>query len=78
MIAAAVTIPTRFTPNCSSDWPVSYQSPSTAATAALPAAGIVVTEMNTPTSTADRFEVSDSIPAVPASSAVISENHPGW
>ena len=41
-------------------------------------AGTVVTEMKTPTSAADFAEVSESIPAVPATSAVISENHPGW
>lgn len=44
----------------------------------LPAAGMVVTEMKTPTRAADFAEVSDSVPAAPATSAVISENQPGW
>ena len=39
---------------------------------------MVVTEMNTPTSAADLLDVIDSIPAAPATIAVISENQPGW
>jgi GNAT superfamily N-acetyltransferase len=75
--AAAAVIPTRLIPSCAKDSQVSCQCPSTPATAALPAAGMVVTEMNTPTKAADLVDDSDSIPAVPATKAVMSENQPG-
>ena len=73
----ATVMPTRFIPSWASDSQVSRQLPSTPATAAFPAAGIVVTEMKTPTRVAALFEANDNIPAVPATSAVINENQPG-
>ena len=54
------------------------QSPTDAATTANPAAGTVVTEMNTPTRAADFADTSDSIPAAPASSATTNDSGPTW
>ena len=54
------------------------QSPTDAATTANPAAGTVVTEMNTPTSAADLADTSDSMPAAPASSATTNDSGPTW
>ena len=49
------------------------------ATAANPAAGTVVTEMNTPTRTpVPSPAISATMPATPASSATTSENGPTW
>jgi len=44
----------------------------------LPAAGTVVTEMNTPTRALERPAVSDSVPAVPASSATTKDHRSGF
>ena len=52
------------------------QSPTVAATTANPAAGTVVTEMNTPTSAADFDDTNDSMPAAPANNATTNENGP--
>ena len=49
-----------------------------AATTAKPAAGTVVTEMNTPTSAADFDDTSDNMPAAPASSATTNDSGPTW
>jgi hypothetical protein len=73
-----MTTPTRFTTSCSSDCAAHPYCPWTNATEAKPAAGTVITEMNTPTSAADFADVSDSIPPAPASRATISENGPTW
>ena len=78
MSTPAITMPTRLMPSWASDNQVSCQSPSTAPTATLPAAGMVVTEMNTPTRAEDLLDVSESIPAAPATTAVMIENQPGW
>ncbi len=55
----------------------SSQSPYAAATPMFAAAGIVVTEMSTPMSAPDFAVESDSMPAVPASSATMTENVSG-
>ena len=65
-------------PNWTTAGPTLSHTPRIAASAAYPAAGTVVTEMNTPTSAADFADVIDSMPAAPASSATISENGPNW
>src|SRR5690242_2375470 len=69
----ATTIPTRLTASCAADWPATAQSPTVAATTANPAAGTVVTEMNTPTSAADFADTSDSMPAAPAKRATTND-----
>mgnify|MGYP003483660723 CR=1 FL=1 len=51
----------------------SAHSPNTHATAMLPDAGIVVTEMNTPTRPPDFADVSASTPAAPAMIAMMSD-----
>ncbi len=60
------------------DFAATSQSPRIAATTANPAAGTVVTEMNTPTRAADFDDIRDSIPAAPASSATTNEIGPTW
>ncbi len=59
-------------------WPaapsISCVSPSAAATPTFEAAGIVVTEIRTPTSAPDFAEVSDMTPATPARRATITVN----
>ena len=49
-------------------------SPNTAATAMFPEAGMVVTEMNTPTRPPDLADVSASTPAAPAMTATMSDH----
>ena len=71
-------MPTRLTASCAADFAATSQSPRIAATTANPAAGTVVTEMNTPTSAADFDDTSDSIPAAPASSATTNDIGPTW
>jgi hypothetical protein len=56
----------------------SSQRPTAAATPTLAAAGTVVTEISTPTSTLDLVVVRDSIPATPASRATSTEYRLGW
>src|SRR3954452_18090254 len=62
-------------------WPIaprqSAQLPSAAATPMLAAAGIVVTEISTPTRAPDLAEVSESIPAAPAKQATSTEKVSG-
>ena len=55
----------------------SAQLPSAAATPMLAAAGIVVTEISTPTRAPDLAEVSESIPAAPAKQATMNEKASG-
>ena len=55
----------------------SSQFPSAAATPILDAAGIVVTEISTPTRAPDLSEASESIPAAPAKMATMNENSSG-
>src|ERR1044072_8694945 len=55
----------------------SAQLPSAAATPMLAAAGIVVTEISTPTSAPDLAEVSERTPAAPAKTATMKENSSG-
>src|SRR6476659_3449225 len=74
----ATVMPTRLTPSCAADWAAIAQSPTVAATTANPAAGTVVTEMNTPTSAADFDDTNDSMPAAPANNATTNENGPTW
>jgi integrase len=52
-------------------------SPRARATAVLPAAGTVVTEINTPMSAPDLAAVSDRMPAIPARNATTKENASG-
>ena len=52
----------------------SDQIPNTRARAMLPDAGIVVTEMNTPTRPPDFAEVRASTPAAPAMIAIVSDH----
>ena len=51
--------------------------PKAADTPMSEAAGIVVTEMNTPMSVLDRDSVSETTPTTPASAATINENQFG-
>src|SRR5215213_6069934 len=55
----------------------SDQLPSAAATPMLAAAGIVVTEIRTPTKAPDLAEVSERTPAAPANAATMKENVSG-
>jgi hypothetical protein len=71
-------MPVRLMTSWRADPAASWKRPKTRASARFPAAGIVVTEMNTPTRAADLADVSDSMPAAPATRAVMSENQPGW
>lgn len=73
---AAITIPVRLTPSWSADIAATRHSPRVAATAVKPAAGTVVTEMNTPTSAADFAETRASMPAAPASRATMNDDSP--
>ena len=57
--------------------PASPQSPQARQTAKVPTAGIVVTEMNTPTSGPDFAVVSDSVPATPARQATTKDQPSG-
>ena len=58
--------------------PPASLSPSAAATPMLAAAGIVVTEISTPTRAPDLAEVSESTPAAPASAATITVKWSGF
>src|SRR3546814_19109885 len=69
----AFTSPGRLTASCRDDNPAIRHYPFAAATTAKPAAGTVVTEMNTPTKAADFEETSASVPAAPARSATTNE-----
>jgi hypothetical protein len=55
----------------------SLRLPNAADTPMSDAAGIVVTEMNTPMSVLDRASVSETTPTTPASAATINENQFG-
>ena len=66
VVTPASTIATRFTTSWSAAPPASPHSPSAPATPTLAAAGIVVTEISTPTRAPDFALVSASTPAMPA------------
>ena len=74
----ATTIPTRLIPSWVADSRAPCQLPTAKLSATVPAAGTVVTEMNTPTRVDDFAAVSDSTPAVPASSAMTNDQPFGW
>jgi len=57
--------------------PASAPLPNANDTPMSDAAGIVVTEMNTPISVLDRASVSDTTPTTPARAATIKENQSG-
>ena len=56
----------------------SCQAPNARPTATLAAAGMVVTEMNTPESPPIREEVSDRTPAAAAITATTNDHRSGW
>jgi hypothetical protein len=69
----ATTIAATLTPSWTADPQASSQTPYAAATATCAAAGMVVTEMSTPTSAPDFDDVSESIPATPARKPTIHD-----
>ena len=69
-----MAIPPILIPSCAALPITSCQSPKTKAIAILPEAGIVVTEMKTPTSPLVREEVNDKTPAAPATTAMTTSS----
>ena len=63
--------------SCRADPQASLPLPKAADTPMSEAAGIVVTEMNTPMSVLDRDSVSETMPTTPASAATMNENQFG-
>lgn len=73
----ATTTPPRLSASCHTDSAASCQAVQETASAALAAAGTVVTEIATPTSAPDLAEVSESVPATPARKATTKESAVG-
>ena len=60
--------------SCKAEPQASLPLPNASETPMSDAAGIVVTEMNTPIRVLDRASVSDTTPTTPASAATMNEN----
>ena len=73
----ATAIPDRFNASCAVLPDTSCQSPNAKPNPTLPAAGTVVTEMNTPDRPPSFDDVSDSIPAAPAITATMNDHLSG-
>ena len=72
-MAPTMTSRTRFSSSCSSDPHASFQRSKTVETPTSAAAGIVVTETNTPIRVLARDSASDTTPTIPASTATTTE-----
>ena len=74
----ATAMPEMFIRSCSALRQISLVAPKAIASAILPAAGTVVTEMKTPVRPPALAEVSDKAPAAPAMTATMNDHLSGW